>query len=181
MALPSKWTTRRMIQSAFANFVRGVEMVITFKTKMPLDQTMEFELQYHENLRFDLEEKEELLQNAITVWMFIDGELAGESYGISFGVLEEEIEGCKEFFGDSNIIYCYSNTTLPKFQNKGLGTILKAYWLGLAKAKGFTTVIGHARPNDSQSLAKKFGAVMGEVFPNWYETGEDYQMYRQEL
>jgi len=37
-------------------------------------------------------------------------------------------------------INCYSNTIVPPFQNRGLGTVLKAHWLGLAAGKGFGNV-----------------------------------------
>jgi len=72
--------------------------VIKFKYDVPLDQTMAFEAVYHENLQLDLAEKEEIreIPGSIFVWMFIDGELVGESYGsplLACDEPDEPIEG----------------------------------------------------------------------------------------
>lgn len=154
-------------------------MKIEFKHHFNIEQTMQFEEQYHLELRFDLDEKKKLLENAegFKVWLLIDSELAGETYGIPFSRLHESIKGCKEYQHSVGIIYCYSNTILPKFQGKGFGSLLKAYWLGLCKGEGIIKVVGHARPNASQTLAEKFNAKMGATFCNWYNTGEDYKVY----
>ncbi|MBZ5492902.1 MAG: hypothetical protein LAO76_18440 [Acidobacteriia bacterium] len=156
--------------------------VITFKYDVRLDQTMAFESVYHENLRYDFEEKQELraTRGALFVWMFIGEELAGESYGIPLANLDEPIEGLTELTDTEKRagIYCYSNTILPSFQKQGFGKILKAHWLGVVAGKGFELVYGHARPGGSQALNVQFGAALLGVFPNWYDTGEDYRMYR---
>ena len=57
---------------------------ITFKYDVPLEETMEFETVYHPNLQLDLADKKEIWETpgAFFVWMYVDGELAGESYGI---------------------------------------------------------------------------------------------------
>jgi GNAT superfamily N-acetyltransferase len=71
-----------------------------------------------------------------------------------------------------NAIHRYSNTVLPRFQNQGLGTILKAHWMGLAADKGFEVVYGFARSGASQALNIRFGAVFLSSFPNWDGSGE---------
>ena len=45
---------------------------------------MAFEAVYHEAEQLDLSEKKEIRDalGSIFVWMFVDGELAGETYGI---------------------------------------------------------------------------------------------------
>src|SRR5690348_855453 len=129
--------------------------LIKFDHAVPLEQTMPFEAVYHKGLQLELSEKKEFWDapGSIFVWMFLDGELAGESYGIPLANCDDPIEG----LGDLNEseketgIYCYSNTILPSFQKHELGTILKAHWLGLAAGKGFDTVYGHARPGGSQA------------------------------
>jgi hypothetical protein len=113
------------------------------------------------------------------VWMFVNGQLAGETYGIP---LANSIEGLPDMTGIADSekkrgIRCYSNTILPAVQNRGLGTVLKAHWLGLAAGKGFDNVYGYAGPGGSQSLNAKFGAVFLDRFPNWCGTGEEYKMY----
>lgn len=150
-------------------------MHITFRFKYPLSKTMDFEKEYHPNLRFTLAEKKSLLRRAIVLWMFVDGELVGETYGIPISKMgpAERPEGTPP---DPEAIYCYSNTILGKFKDRGYGTILKAAFLGRASAQ-FVRVYGHARPGASQALNKKFGARMLMTHKNWYGTGEDYRLY----
>ena len=159
--------------------------VIKFNYEVPLERTMAFEMIYHEALQLDLSEKKEIWDapGSIFVWMFVDEELAGESYGIPLASSEEPIEGLFNLTDSEKKtrIYCYSNTILPSFQKQGLGTILKAHWLGLAAGKGFDIVYGHARPGGSQALNTRFGAVFLDSFPDWYSTGEEYRLYRLAL
>ncbi len=159
--------------------------VIKFSYDVPLEQTMAFEAVYHEALQLDLAEKKEIWDapGSIFVWLSVDGELAGESYGIPLESCDEPIEGLDALTASEKKtgIYCYSNTILPSFQKQGLGTILKAHWLGLAAGKGFDIVYGHARPGGSQALNAKFGAVFLDAFPDWYGTEEEYKIYRLTL
>ena len=158
---------------------------ITFRYDVPIDQTMAFEAVYHHTEQLDLSRKKRIWDapGSVFVWMFVDGELAGETYGIP---LASSIEGLTDMADMNDMtdtekktgIHCYSNTILPPFQNQGLGTVLKAHWLGLAAGKGFDNVYGYARPGASQSLNAKFGAVFLDRFPNWCGTGEEYKMYR---
>jgi hypothetical protein len=158
--------------------------VIKFNYDVPLDQTMTFEAIYHENLQLALTEKQDIrdIPGSIFVWMFVDGALAGESYGNPL-VADEPVEGLKHLTDVEKRtgIYCYSNTILPAFQGQGFGAILKSHWLGLAAGEGFETVYGHARPGGSQALNAKFGAVFLDSFPDWYGTGEEYRLYRLAL
>jgi hypothetical protein len=156
--------------------------IITFKYDQPLEQTMAFEAVYHKSQQLDLFKKQQIRNAAgsIFVWMLADNELVGETYGIP---LESSIAGLTDL-SDSEMksgIHCYSNTILPSFQHKHLGTILKAHWLGLAAAAGFAAVYGYARPGASQQLNARFGAVFLRGFPDWCGTGEEYQMYRLAL
>ncbi len=153
--------------------------VITFKYDVPLEQTMAFEAVYHAGEQLDLPAKTKIRDatGSIFAWMFVDGELAGETYGIP---LASSIAGLTDLTDSEKKsgIHCYSNTVLPSFQKQGLGTILKAHWLGLAAARGFDAVYGYARPGASQQLNTKFGAVFLRGFPDWCGTGEEYKMYR---
>ena len=155
---------------------------ITFRYDVPIDQTMAFEAVYHHTEQLDLSRKKRIWDapGSIFVWMFVNGDLAGETYGIP---LANSIEGLTDLTDSEKRtgIHCYSNTILPPFQNQGLGTVLKAHWLGLAAGKGFDNVYGYARPGGSQSLNAKFGAVFLDRFPNWCGTGEEYKMYRLRL
>jgi hypothetical protein len=146
---------------------------ITFKYKYPIERTMEFEQEYHENLRLALEDKIYLLERAITIWMFDGEELVGETYGISLADNEDELPGCPT---DASAIYCYSNTILGKHKGKGYGTILKAAFIGRV-SRDFQAIYGHARPGASQALNRKFGAKFLKTYEDWYGTGETYGLY----
>jgi predicted GNAT superfamily acetyltransferase len=145
---------------------------------------MGFESIYPEPLQLEISEKAEIRDSlgSIFVWMFVNGELVGESYGIPVESLDESLEGVTDLpqAEIKSAIYCYSNTIFPAFQGKGFGTILKAHWSGWAAAKGFTVVYGHARPGPSQTLNAKgprtnnldnLGALRKErVVPVWMES-----------
>jgi hypothetical protein len=162
---------------------RGGEVpVIKFNYTVPLEQTMVFENVYHPGLQLELSQKQEVWDTpgAFFVWMIVDGQLAGESYGIPLGSSSELIEDLL-VLPDSEkekAVCCFSNTILPAFQKRGYGSILKAHWLGLAAGRGFDVVYGHARPGGSQALNAKFGAVFLENLPDWFGSGEDYRKYR---
>jgi hypothetical protein len=68
---------------------------IRFLYVVPHEQTMAFEAVYPEALQLDLSEKKEIWDapGSIFVWMFVDGELAGESYGTPLANSDEPIEG----------------------------------------------------------------------------------------
>jgi predicted GNAT superfamily acetyltransferase len=156
--------------------------VIKFRYDVPLAETMEFEAVYPEQLQLEMDEKQELWNHpgSLFVWMFVGNEIVGESYGIPLATIHREIEGLENLAEDEKekAIYCHSNTILPAFQQRGLGAILKAHWLGMVAAAGFHVVYGHARPGRSQSLNARFGAEIMAEFSDWYETGEAYKLYR---
>jgi len=156
--------------------------VITFHYDLPLEQTMAFEVLYSASERLDLTEKQQMRDTpgAIFVWMFVDGELAGETYGTP---LERSCPGLADLVESERqaAIHCYSNTMLPSFQHHGLGTFLKKHWLAMVAAKGYKTVYGYARPGASQRLNASLGAVFLRGFPNWCGTGEEYKLYRLSL
>lgn len=156
--------------------------VITFHYDLPIEQTMAFEALYSEGERLDLTKKQQTRDTpgAIFVWMFVDGELAGETYGTP---LERSCPGLEDMVESERqaAIHCYSNTILPSFQHYGLGTFLKKHWLGMVAAKGYKTVYGYARPGASQRLNASLGAVFLRGFPNWCGTGEEYKLYRLSL
>ncbi|HLJ89869.1 MAG TPA: hypothetical protein VKZ53_23880, partial [Candidatus Angelobacter sp.] len=116
--------------------------IIQFRYDVPLEQTMAFESVYPDSEKLDLARKTKFRDTpgSILAWLLVDGELAGETYGIP----AESSEGLRDLTAHDKrtAIHCYSNTILPAFQHKGLGTILKAHWLGLAAGKGFDGVYG---------------------------------------
>ncbi len=158
---------------------------ITFRYTMPIEETMAFELLYHSNLQMDVESKQHLIATygAIFVWMFVDGKLAGETYGIPVAGCDERIAGMDAIPEEEKrlAMYCYSNTLLPPYHGLGYSDVMKAHWLGLVAGRGYQYVFGHARPGPSQALNARFGAEFLSEFGNWYGTGEAYRLYRLHL
>ena len=147
-------------------------MPITFKFKYPIGRTMAFEREHHKNLRLTLRDKRDLLKRAVVIWMFEDGKLVGEAYGLPLDG-KDEMPGCPK---DPHSIYCYSNTILGEHKGKGYGSILKAAFIGRV-SRDFRRIYGHARPGASQALNRKFGARFLRTERNWFQTGEDYRLY----
>lgn len=154
-------------------------MTVTFSDSVPLAESMCFEDVYEENLRLDRGEKQTIIDDAIAVWMFVDGALAGETYGISPRKLDEPIEDYDG--GGHGVIYCFSTTMLPSFRRKGLGKILKAFWLGRCKESGFEKVIGHATSPAMVEVNRFFGATFGAIHRGWYGTRRVAHFYELPL
>ena len=155
-------------------------MSLTFSHDVPLHETMVFDEQYEEVLQLTLEAKLDLLRHTIAIWLRSDGELAGEIYGLSpkrmWDECDEEIEDTETSDGDS--LYVFSTTILPKFQGRGLATLLKAYFQGLATARGYKAIVGHATSPAMVRVNEKFGATFGPKHDNWYGTQRSAYFYR---
>jgi hypothetical protein len=159
------------------------KLALAFAREWDLEQTMVFEPVYHENLRFSLETKGELLARCGCVWLYDAGtqELIGETYGFpvrdNLAFLEgpEADDVCP--FRDQRAVYVLSTTILPAFQARGLGKVLKAFFLGIVSQAGFPLVLGHAREGRSVVLNQAFGAAIHRAHPDWGGTGETYYFY----
>jgi hypothetical protein len=154
-------------------------MKITFTHFLPIKQTMRFEKLFHPNLRLNLQEKKDMLRQQWTsVWMLVDGRLAGETYGMRLDEIPEdeleEVPGCERYRG-RNALYVCSTAILRDFQGLGLSRILKAYFLGCASS--FPFVLGHAFEGASLHLVKSFGARIGRAYPDWSGTGQTVYLY----
>ena len=156
--------------------------VLAFARKWDLKQTMAFEAVYHPNLQMSLREKIALLKEAECVWLYdaVTQVLIGETYGLPVKkAFDEDEEGFADIrpYRNRKAIYVFSTTILPGFQDKGLGRILKAFFLGVALQAGFPLVLGHARSGASVHLNEAFGASIGTAHPDWFDTGETYYFY----
>ena len=145
-------------------------MTITFDDNPRGHDTAVFEAAYEPALRLDPAFKVQVLRASdTTVYMFVDGVMAGETYGASPSALglwaDEELEDTNPF--DRASCYCYSTTVLPAFQGKGLGKLLKAFWLGKAAGRGYDRVLGHATSEGIVGLLRGFGAEFSTVHKNW--------------
>lgn len=150
-------------------------MVLTFRHDLTAKRTRIFEKQYEKALRNEDEEKDYILSKRLAVWLYVDGKLAGEAYGI---IVKEDDEDIEDTVGRPNDIYCYSTTILPAFRGKGLGKILKAYWLGYVWAKyPGRIIIGHATSPAMVKINKQFGARFLGSHEKWYGTDRVAHFY----
>ena len=163
------------------------KLTLAFAREWNLEQTMVFEPVYHENLRLSLEVKRELLARCGCVWLYDAGtqELIGETYGFSVRENLEFLEGPEADdvypFRDQRAVYVLSTTILPAFQGRGLGKVLKAFFLGIVSQAGFPLVLGHAREGPSVALNRAFGAAIHTAHPDWGGSGETYYFYTLQL
>jgi ribosomal protein S18 acetylase RimI-like enzyme len=141
-------------------------MKIIFRTGLSARLTECFEDQYEESLQLPREDKDEILQKGLSVWMFVDGKIAGESYGICPADLDEEIEDIAD--KPSDVFYIYSLTLLPEYRGKGLAKILTSYLLGMAHE--YKTITAHATTDAVVAIMKTFGAEVTTKHERWYDT-----------
>jgi len=160
-------------------------MKIRFVHQWPLEETMDFEDVYVDELRTDLSYKQELKDNGaqfIYIQNTETGELIGETYFIEpekLDELDDLLPGLQDWL-NRDAIYVYGTTILPQYQNQRFGKILKAYFLGYVKHK-YKYVLGHARDNGSIKLNKAFGAEIIATEPNWQDSGEHVYFYKINL
>lgn len=161
-------------------------MKIKFRNDVSVEDSLVFEKIYDENLQMDAQEKQELKEDGAEFIYMVDaetGDLIGETYFCPLDLFKDEEpdelqpdEGTSPYF-NKNYAYCYSTTILPKYQGMGFGKLLKSYYLGYIKAKGFSGSIGHAKDVASVGLNTGFGGNVVRQFDNWYQTGETHFLY----
>ena len=155
-------------------------MRLTFTPEVEIERTMVFDDQYEDVLQLTVASKRDLLQHCLAVWLRSDGELAGEIYGLSPKRMSdscgEDIEDTDET--DDRSLYVFSTTILPAYAGHGLATILKAYFQGVATARGYTAIVGHATSPAMVRVNAKFGATFGPSHQNWYGTQRTAHFYR---
>ena len=167
---------------------RGLKMVITFRDDVPIEETMVFEEVYEEELREDLETKQDMRDRGYMMYMFVDGELAGEIYAMTPCYINPDEDAAvladvvgNGLYDGGKTLYCSSNTILPKFQGLGLGKLFKAYFLGYAKGLAFDKLIGHNTHDKVSGINEFFGGKVLCKTENWYGTGKTAEFYRIDL
>ncbi len=141
---------------------------------------MVFEDSYEEELQMDRAFKQKIISSSDNaVWLFVDDQLAGETYGLTpralKGATGEEIPDLDPHDGKS--IYCYSTTVIPEFRGKNLANILKGYWIGYVFGKGHDRIIGHATSEAMYHINRKFAAVFGTRHEHWFDTDRVAHFY----
>lgn len=163
------------------------KLALAFAREWDLGRSMVFEPVYHENLRLSLEGKRALLARCGCVWLYDaeTQELIGETYGFSVRENLAFLEGPEADdvypFREQPAVYVLSTTILPAFQGRGLGKVLKAFFLGIVSQAGYSLVLGHAREGRSVQLNRAFGATIHHAHPDWGGSGETYYFYSLRL
>jgi GNAT superfamily N-acetyltransferase len=163
--------------------VSGQRLVLAFARTWDLGETMVFEPVYHPNLRLGLEAKRAILSRCGCVWLYDAATRApiGETYGLPVRENLDLLQGPGAAdlypFRDEPAVYVMSTTILPPFQGRGLGRLLKAFFLGIVSQAGFPLLLGHAREGPSVRLNTAFGARLHTAHPDWSGTGETYHFY----
>lgn len=159
-------------------------MIVTFSDSVLTRDTMVFESAYEKGLQMTLPEKDGLFQQgALGVWMFVDGDIAGECFGICPAVDDEtEYEDCEPFKEDYYAIYCYGTTVLMPYRGKGLGKLLVATWNATMKSYGYKRVVGHSTARPMDKIREFFGAkFLSPEHEGWYGTDRIARFYVQPL
>ncbi|MBI3032559.1 GNAT family N-acetyltransferase [Candidatus Woesearchaeota archaeon] len=81
----------------------------------------------------------------------------------------------------SKIMYLFNYVIDKNFQGNGYGQDLLLAFCKIAKQRGYETVMGHFRKNESLLVAKKLCAEEKKAFPNWENTGEEYILCELDL
>ncbi len=145
--------------------------MITFKSKMPIKETMMFEDIFEPELRLGVEDKADLLASCVTVWMFVDGKLAGEIYGVRHTDFDEEIPDVSH--AEPGMFYLYSAALLPEFEGRSLAKILMSNWLGRIAGLGVDVVTCHCTHPAMTHLAETFGGKLLNKHENWFDSGRE--------
>jgi hypothetical protein len=169
-------------------------MIITFSNNkdesiLEVKNTMRFEYLFEPALRLEIEEKRKIFNHAYAVWMFVNSELAGETFGISPAALYEY---CDDEIPDTDkedncSIYCYTTSILKPFQGLHLAPVLMAYFAGYISGKLkprwiHDKIIGHTTTPRMKALRQMFGAnFVGEPHKNWCGSERTAEYYEQRL
>jgi GNAT superfamily N-acetyltransferase len=158
--------------------------IVTFSHNLHAKDCRIFEEVYESELQMEDEDKDFILNEGnLGVWMYVDGYLAGESYGIRVGDIgdlddPDEPRWTEDVRNRVNDIYCCSTTILPLYQGRGLGGILKSYWLGYARAIWpYEVISGHATTPAMVAINRRFGAKFLSSHENWYGTKREAHFY----
>jgi hypothetical protein len=169
-------------------------MIITFANNkdesiLHVEDTMRFEYLFEPALQLNLHEKETILEQGFGIWMFVDGQLAGETFGITPRSL---YEWCDDEIPDTDkeddcSIYCYTTNILKPFQGQYLAPVLMSYFQGFLTGKlhprsVFSKIIGHTTTPRMKALRQMFGAnFTGSTHKNWCESERTAEFYEQQL
>jgi len=157
-------------------------MSTQFKTEY--NPTMAFEDCYEEELRIDPEERKDIIESGLVVYMYGPYGLIGECYGATPSALEfidETPEDCSP--EDDESIYVYSTTVLPEYQGKGYGKQLIEAFARHVSDQGYVKLVGHATTPAMKHLRQNQGAIFHSkgIHEKWFGTDRIAHFYTQFL
>lgn len=149
---------------------------------------MVFEECFDPELRLTFDEKDKIVDAGAGIWMFVDGKLAGETYGATpaaiYERLGEEIDDCH--VDDECSFYVYSTCILPRYRGLVLAPVLMAFFQGFLTHKlrprwVHDKLIGHATTPRMMVLRGMFGATFGATHEHWCGSERTAVYYEQWL
>lgn len=152
-----------------------------------------FELEYEEELREDTDLRKDIINHGLVLYVYDKDFLVGECFGISpvnFACILNQGQGFDEEdaivdadMADSESVYVWSTTILPKFRGLGYGKLLRQEFAKYASKMGYAKLIGHATSPGMVHIAKDLGAIFREsaVHHDWYSTNRTAYFYTQFL
>jgi GNAT superfamily N-acetyltransferase len=147
-----------------------------------------FEEQYELSLREDdREHREAIIKLGLCVYMYVDGILMGECFGITPYDYLSIVDGPNDILdadmSDEESIYVYSTTILPEFRGQGYGKILRKEFGRVSSFHGYAKLIGHATSPSMVRIAENLGAIFRKdaVHPNWFGSSRTAYFYTQFL
>ena len=80
-----------------------------------------------------------------------------------------------------NGIYFYSFAVLPVYQGLGIGRKLLLTMIKECKKQGFSCIYSHSNEGQSAHLFEKVGGVFITKRKNWFDTGNNYSLFKINL
>jgi ribosomal protein S18 acetylase RimI-like enzyme len=81
-------------------------------------------------------------------------------------------------FGLGNTFYIESIGVLPKFQNKGIGSLLTELQFSEVRKMGYQRITAHATDDRFVTVLEKLGTTKAEFFPEWVGSRDVWYMER---
>ena len=115
------------------------------------------------------ERKAQLIQNGVAAWLYADGHLAGECYGAPASFTQDpEIA---QWASDAACICVFGCEVRDEFRQRGLSKTLFAYWMGMARSRGFASAVGHAAHPAMLVTVQTYGAEVLATHEGWGGNG----------
>jgi ribosomal protein S18 acetylase RimI-like enzyme len=114
-------------------------------------------------------------RTCVSYWMLVDGIKAGCCAFEEHADFRDDLDPEAANPPRKGSLYICSTGLLPKFQGKGLGTLLKSWELAYARYHGFTRVVTNMRSRNTAiiRLNRQFGFRVVRTSPGYYSSPAD--------